>query len=114
MSPFKQLSSIEEINKVIDAHPFVFLYITTPYCSVCHGLKPQIEAILDNYPKIYCATVDASEIPEVAGRFEIFTVPVLLLFVHGKEYIREARIVHTEKFEEKVSRIYEHVESESF
>lgn len=114
MGSFQKLSSMEEIESFIEENELAFLYVTRPNCSVCHGLKPQIEAILDNYPKIYCATVDASEIPEVAGRFEIFTVPVLLLFVHGKEYIREARIVHTEKFEEKVSRIYEHVESESF
>jgi len=76
---------------------------------VCHGLQPQIENMLADYPKIQSRTVDASEVTEIAGKFNIFTAPVLLLFVHGKEYIREARIVHTEAFEQKITRIYENM-----
>lgn len=109
MSNFKTLHSIDEIESFIQKNRLAFLYITRPNCSVCHGLRPQIEAILTKYPNIHTATVDANIVTEVAGRFEIFTVPVLLLFYDGKEYIREARIVHTEHFDQKVKRIYSNV-----
>ncbi|MBN6205452.1 hypothetical protein JYK21_03220 [Ralstonia pickettii] len=45
----------------------------------------------------------------VAGRFSIFTIPVLLLFVENKEYVREARIVHMDLFKEKIDKIYQNV-----
>jgi len=109
MSSFQALTSMGEIEEFIEQNDLAFLYITMPNCSVCHGLQPQIENMLADYPKIQSRTVDASEVTEIAGKFNIFTVPVLLLFVHGKEYIREARIVHTEAFEQKITRIYENM-----
>ncbi|WP_268876139.1 MULTISPECIES: hypothetical protein [Bacillaceae] len=35
-----------------------------------------------------------------------FTVPVIVLYVDGKEALREARIVHIEKFKEDIAKIY--------
>jgi len=109
MSSFQALTSMEEIEEFIEQNDLTFLYITMPNCSVCHGLQPQIENMLADYPKIQARTVDASEVTEIAGKFNIFTAPVLLLFVHGKEYVREARIVQTEAFEQKIARIYENM-----
>lgn len=106
---FTSLTSIEETDLFIEKNDLAFLYITMPNCSVCQGLQPQMEEMFTKYPKIATRTIDASEVKEIAGKFNIFTAPVLLLFVEGKEYIREARIVHTEAFEEKVSRIYENM-----
>lgn len=106
---FTSLTSIEETDHFIKNNNLAFIYITMPNCSVCHGLQPQMEEIFAKYPEIQTRTIDASEVTEIAGKFNVFTAPVLLLFVEGKEYIREARIVHTEAFEEKVSRIYENM-----
>lgn len=109
MTNFKALHSIEETESFIDHHALAFLYVTMPNCSVCHGLQPQIEQILANYPEIEARTIDASEVTEIAGKFNIFTAPVLLLFVERKEYIREARIVQTNRFDEKIARIYKNM-----
>ena len=103
---FKTLNSIEEMKYNIKSESLSFFYITQPNCSVCHGLQPQIEMIMKDFPKIHCYTVDASNVPEIAGEFQVFTAPTLLLFVEGKEYIREARFVQTEKFQQQVARIY--------
>src|SRR5699024_11721775 len=75
-----------------------------PHCSVCHGLLPQIKQLMGDFPEIQLGHVDASEVEKVAGRFHIFTVPVLLLFVEGKESIREARIVHMRSEERRVGK----------
>ena len=107
MRTFAALHSIKDVDTFISENKVAFLYITMPNCSVCHGLLPQIEAMFTQFPKIATRQVDAAEVQEIAGRFEIFTAPVLLLFVEGKEYIREARIVQTAKLEEKITRLYE-------
>ena len=61
---------------------------------------------MKDYPQIHCGIVDAGDVQEVAEFFLVFTVPVLLLFVDGKEVLREARIVHVDLFREKINRIY--------
>lgn len=109
MSTFNELTSLTAIEELIADHDLVFLYFTTPNCSVCHGLQPQIEEILTAYPKIVRGHIDVSVVQEAAGHFSVFTAPVLLLFVMGKEYIREARIVHTAQLDEQIARIYENV-----
>ena|SRR5690625_1582987 len=109
MSAFQPLYSIEDTEQFIAQHKLALLYITMPNCSVCHGLQPQIEQILTAYPLIQSRTIDANKVTEIAGKLNIFTAPVLLLFVEGKEYIREARIVHTDAFEQKIARIYENM-----
>lgn len=97
------------IDQFLENNELTFIYISREDCSVCHGLLPQVEQVFRKYPEVKCGIIDADEVPGIAGKFSIFTVPVLLLFVEGKEYLREARIVHMQPFEEKVKRIYENV-----
>jgi thiol-disulfide isomerase/thioredoxin len=73
---------------------------------VCHALLPQVEEVLKEFPKIKSGVVNAGDITEVAGYLSIFTVPALLLFVDGKETLREARFIHIEPFREKLKKIY--------
>ncbi|HLS22592.1 MAG TPA: thioredoxin family protein [Pseudogracilibacillus sp.] len=105
---FESLTSLDDVEDFVEQNELAFLYFTMPNCSVCHGLKPQIEQMLKQYPEIKVAEIDASAVPEAAGQYSIFTAPVLLLFVAGKEYLREARIVHTAQLNEQLARIYEH------
>lgn len=107
MKEFEQLTSVESANDFIKRHQLSFLYITITGCSVCHALQPQVQRLLTKYPDIQLATINAQEVPEVAGSFSVFTAPVLLLYVEGKEYIREARIVHLDLLDEKIRKIYD-------
>jgi len=109
MREFKQLTSMIDIDQFIEQNQLSFIYISKPGCSVCHGLLPQVQSLMEKYPKIQLGHVDADDVEAVAGRFSIFTVPVLLLFVDGKEYVREARIVHMDQFDEKINKIYENI-----
>ncbi|SDG32014.1 Thioredoxin [Paenibacillus sp. cl6col] len=107
MREFEQLMSVESANKFIGHHRLAFLYISMTSCSVCHALQPQVQRLLTKYSDIQLATINAQEVPAVAGSFSVFTAPVLLLYVEGKEYIREARIVHLDLLDEKINKIYD-------
>lgn len=109
MRLFRNLNTMDEVEHFVMENKMSFLYITQPNCSVCHGLLPQIQELMENYPQIELAKADATELPSIAGRFSIFTAPVLILFVEGKEFLREARIVHMDLLEEKLTRIYQNV-----
>lgn len=112
MRQFTELTTIETIMDFIKSNQLSLLYISQPNCSVCHGLLPQVQQLMIKYPEINLGHINANEVMEVAGYFSIFTAPVLLLFVDGKEYVREARIVHMNLFNDKINKIYKNVVSE--
>lgn len=102
----KELFSIKEVDDFVNHHHLAFLYISRNNCSVCHDLLPKIKNVMADFPNIQLALINADHVPEIAGHFTIFTAPVLILFVDGKEVLREARFVHVEPFREKVEKIY--------
>ncbi len=107
MREMSELHSIEKVERFIDKHQQSFLYISRTNCSVCHVLLPQVKEMISNYPAIELAHVNAGDLEEIAGHLSIFTVPVLLLYVEGKEIIREARSVQMEQLNHKIRKIYE-------
>lgn len=107
MREIAELTSIEMVDNFINDHSLSFIYISRPECSVCHALLPQVLELMEQFPRIELGYVNADAVEEIAGKFSIFTVPVLLLFVEGKEYSREARIVHLGPYKQKISKIYE-------
>ncbi|MYL64662.1 thioredoxin [Bacillus hwajinpoensis] len=97
--------TLEEAKDGIEHNRLYFLYLYGTNCSVCHALLPQVEDVLKDFPQITQEKLNVHEIPEAAGAFSVFTIPVLLLYVNGKESIREARFVNIESFRSSLKRI---------
>lgn len=107
MREIEELTSLDMVEHFIKKNSLSFLYISRPNCSVCHALLPQVLEVMESFPHIQLGHINADTVEEIAGKFSIFTIPVLLLFVEGKEYLREARIVHLDLFTQKIHKIYE-------
>jgi thiol-disulfide isomerase/thioredoxin len=101
----KEVHTLESVKHTIETEEMVLLYISRPNCSVCHALLPQVEEVLKEYPGIVSVQADAAEIPELAGEYSIFTVPVLLVFIEGKEMMRKARFVPIDDLNQRLSRL---------
>ncbi|MBW3112940.1 thioredoxin family protein [Bacillus sp. MCCB 382] len=101
----EDIHSLEAIKKVLESEKLVLLYISRPNCSVCHALLPQVERLLEDFKSVVSIHADAEEIPEIAGEFSIFTVPVLIMFVEGKEMFRKARFVPIDELQSQMSRL---------
>lgn len=107
MKEVYELTTIEMAEEFLKNHALSFLFVSRPDCSVCHAILPKLRELLDNYPLIHLGHIDAAKVEEVAEKFLIFTVPIMLLIIDGKEYIREDRFVRFEQLEEKLDQIYE-------
>ncbi|MDP4526221.1 thioredoxin family protein [Bacillus halotolerans] len=107
MKEVTELLSLNAIENFINRHQLNFIYISRPSCTVCHAVLPQLRELLEQFPHIKLGHVNADRVEEVAGRFSVFTVPVLLLFIEGTEFLREARFVHFEQLEQKLKRVYQ-------
>ena len=60
------------------------IYISMQTCGVCHAVKPRVKELAKEY-KIPVEEIDATLHPEVASRYEVLTVPAVLLMVGDKE-----------------------------
>ncbi len=96
-------SLMQEINE----NDVCLVYFGGDNCSVCVAMKPKIREIVSRYEGMKMIEIDINENQHLAGEFSVLTLPVILVYVYGREYIREARIISIPLFEEKLNRIYE-------
>ncbi len=57
-------------------------------CGICHVIKPKIEAMLKPYETVQFKVVEVENDREYSAQNRVFTVPVLLIKVEGKEFDR--------------------------
>jgi thioredoxin 1 len=51
-----------------------------PWCRPCRALEPVLEQIEDRVP---VARLNIDDYPEIASRYEIFSIPTVMLFADG-------------------------------
>ncbi|MEG6567017.1 thioredoxin family protein [Thermoanaerobacterium saccharolyticum] len=103
----KKFYAVDEIKKFVDREEMALLYFSTNDCGICTTLLPKLEIMLSNYAKISSGHVSIDELPAASSEFSVFTVPTVLLFVEGKEVIREARFISMDILEEKIQKYYD-------
>ncbi len=98
---------LDELKEIIRDEIGVLLYFSGENCNVCHALRPKFKELFDNsFPKIRQIYIDAHENPLIASHFRVFSVPTMLVFLDGKEFIREGRAVSLYQLKDKLSRPY--------
>ncbi len=83
------------------------IYYSTPECNVCKVLKPKtLEFINKNFPLIKPAYVDCEKSKELAAQNSVFTVPVIIVYFEGKEFVRKTRNFNFSELYEELNRTY--------
>lgn len=109
MDGFKEAQSLSEVKAVVEESELAFVFLYGENCSVCHGVLPQVRPILEAYEQITTVQADVELIPELSGEYTVFTVPVILLFFNGKEVLRMARFIETDRLTYQLKKITEAV-----
>jgi len=88
------------------------LYFTSENCSVCHVLKPKVEDLLTSeFTEFPLRTIDINSDVAFAAQYSVFTLPVLLILVDGKEQFRFVRSFSVMEVQEKLQRLHELIRS---
>lgn len=95
-----------EIEKIIHDNEMVLVYFGGESCGVCRAMQSKVEEILKDYPGIKSAEVDVEKSIMAAASYSVFTIPVILLFINGRETIREARHISIRELDNKIARYY--------
>ena len=96
----------EELKELKDNNSMTLVYFGSSLCSVCGALKPKVNELLTRYPEIKAVQVDTGKSSALAASNNMFTIPGILLFIDGKEAIREARFISVPDLERKIERYY--------
>lgn len=103
----QEINAIREFDDLVNTYDFVMLYLSTPDCSVCKVLKPKVEELVQEFPEIALRYVDIEKNEAAKGRFSVFTIPTILMFINGREFIREVRYISIDDLREKIGRYFE-------
>lgn len=101
------LNSIDEYNRFVVDNPGAVIYFSTNECSVCKVLKPKLKSFLENdYSEMAFAYVNINETKDVSAANQVFTVPTILFYFDGKEFIRKSRNINMATLSQGLDRLY--------
>ncbi|AEA33103.1 thioredoxin family protein [Hippea maritima] len=102
----KELDSKEEFESFIQNKKPSIVVFSTHDCATC---KPVKDKIASRFKDIDAANIYLDDVRELAGELSIFNVPVVCIYLEGKELYRFIRVFSLDKIEEKINRIMEFI-----
>lgn len=70
----------DNFNQIITDNEFVIVDFWAPWCGPCKGFSPVYEELSEKYPDIVFAKVNTEDQQQLAGEFQIRSIPTLMIF----------------------------------
>ncbi|MCU7938924.1 MAG: thioredoxin [gamma proteobacterium symbiont of Bathyaustriella thionipta] len=70
----------ENFNEIISNNDFVIVDFWAPWCGPCKGFAPVYEELSEKYPDVVFAKVNTEDQQQLAGEFQIRSIPTLMIF----------------------------------
>jgi thioredoxin 1 len=82
------------LNEIVNKHSLVLIDCWAPWCGPCLALAPTIVELTEKYAgKVLVGKLNVDENPKTAERFQIFSIPTMLVMKNGKEVDRIVGLV---------------------
>jgi thioredoxin 1 len=77
------------------------------WCGPCRAFAPTFEKAAEEHPEMTFAKVDTQENPELAGAFQIRSIPTLMFFRDGILLFNQAGMLPARAFDDLLKQIAE-------
>lgn len=101
-----KVNTIDSIDNKIKNNPMAILYFTGLDCGACEAIKFKVDNIVKDYDKIFAMELSGEEHLDIAAHFNVFSLPLLILYTEGKEVLRYGRSIDLLDFEKTIDRYY--------
>ena len=103
----KHLRNIKDIGQTIADNPLCLFYIKAPDCGVCIVMLDKVWRLAETFPSLCSFYTDITEEPLIAGRFQVYSGPTILLLMEGKEVYRGSQFIDMEELTYNINRLLE-------
>lgn len=78
----KHIQSIKEFEEEVKKGAKVVDFFAT-WCAPCRNLGPLLDQFAEEHVKVDVLKVDVDELPELASRFFVTSIPFIVTFIDG-------------------------------
>ena len=90
-------------DETVRKHPLMLIDCWAEWCGPCRMIAPVIDELAQDYAgRVTVAKLNVDENPEIAMRFDIMSIPTLLIMKNGKEVDRIIGAVPKSFIEERL------------
>lgn len=75
-----ELDSKETFEQTVTDNDFVIVDFWAPWCGPCRSFAPTYDKVSADYEDVVFAKVNTEEQQEIAARFQIRSIPTLMIF----------------------------------
>ena len=70
----------DNFEQVVTSNSTVIIDFWAPWCGPCKGFAPVFDRVAESNPDVVFAKVNTDEEQEIAGHFQIRSIPTLMVF----------------------------------
>ena len=94
----------DNFEEIVTNNPFVIVDFWAPWCGPCRSFAPTYDKVSEDHPDVVFAKVNTEEEREIAGHFQIRSIPTLMIFRDKIIIFSEAGALPESAFRELVKK----------
>ena len=94
----------DNFEEVVTNNDFVIVDFWAPWCGPCRSFAPTYEKVSEDHPGVVFAKVNTEDEHEIAGHFQIRSIPTLMIFRDKIIIFSEAGALPESAFRELVKK----------
>ena len=95
----------DNFESVVNDNPIVIVDFWAPWCGPCRGFAPVFENVSQAHPDVVFAKVNTDSEQELAGSFNIRSIPTLMVFRDKVILFQQAGALPKSQLEQVLSRV---------
>jgi len=93
------------LSRIVEENPLVVVDCWAPWCGPCHMVTPILEGLAQDYAgKILFAKLNVDENQRTATRYQIMSIPTMLVFKNGELVDRAIGAMPRQMLEPRITR----------